>query len=53
MSVLNPAALSCPHLLIKISQVLISLLETVKEELTRAALRQMTQRSLLLTSMEG
>lgn len=45
MSVFNPAAVSCPHCLIKINQVLLSLLETMKEEFTKAALShwQMTQ----------
>lgn len=46
MSVFNPAAVSCPHFLIKINWVLLSLLETVKEELTKAALShwQMTHK---------
>lgn len=38
MSVFNPATVSCPHLLIKVKEVLVSLLETVKEKLARAAL---------------
>lgn len=53
MSVFNPAAVSCPHFLIKINQVLLSFLETGKEELAKAALsHEMTQRSLLLPAHE-
>lgn len=55
MSVFNPAAVSCPHFLIKINQVLLSLLATVKEELTKAALShwQMTHIPSLGSEEEG